>query len=80
MGSKANEVRHERAGKYLRRMRKKAGLTQVQLVQQLKMYHKDISVQGISAYERGIAFPKPPLLRALTKILGINEDELLKRY
>jgi transcriptional regulator with XRE-family HTH domain len=59
-------------GKRLRQLRKRAGLTQVQL--SLKA---GAGVMACSRIERGAVQPRLSTLQAFAKVLGVTVDELL---
>lgn len=59
-------------GKFIAACRKKAGLTQMQLSEQL-----GITDKAVSKWERGIAMPDTSIMLALCDTLGITVNELL---
>lgn len=62
-----------KTGALIRALRKEKGLTQRELAQQLHVCDKTVS-----KWETGRGCPDPSLLRELSRIIGVNVDELLK--
>ena len=54
-------------------LRRKAGLSQEQMAQQL-----DVSRQAVSKWETGAADPSTANLLALAKLYGVSPEELLR--
>lgn len=54
-------------------LRRKAGLSQEQMAQQL-----DVSRQAVSKWETGTADPSTSNLLALAKLFGVSAEELLQ--
>ena len=61
-------------GENIRRMRHERGMTQRQLA-----YHLHISVQAVSKWENGRAFPDLVLLPDIAALFGVTLDELFRR-
>ena len=59
-------------GERLRKLRKKAGLTQEQLAEMVGVNHN-----AIYRWENGIDIPKTQNIKALAKALGVSEQDLL---
>lgn len=59
-------------GQRLRKFRRERGLTQVELSHEL-----DVSQRTVSSYETGVAWPSPPTLMRIARILETSVDELL---
>lgn len=68
------EVKKE-FGKNLRKYRKKAGYTQKDLGEKLKL-----TLSAVSRWEKGQSLPEFPALYDLCKILDIDINDLLGRY
>lgn len=62
-----------RFGKTIAKLRKKAGLTQLQLAQML-----NVSDKAVSKWETGGGYPEITVLPALSEIFGVSVDYLLK--
>lgn len=60
-------------GKNIQEVRKKAGVTQIQLAEQLDVYQKDIS-----RWERNELTPNALTLAKICKALNASADELLE--
>ena len=54
-------------------LRRKAGLSQEQMAQQL-----DVSRQAVSKWESGVSDPSTSNLLALAKLYGVSAEELLR--
>ena len=61
-------------GENIRRMRYERGMTQRQLAD-----HLYVSVQAISKWENGHAFPDLMLLPSIAAVFGVTVDELFRR-
>ena len=59
-------------GKNIAACRKKAGITQEQLAEQLC-----VSVSAVSQWETGKTFPDLSAIPVLCRVLGVTSDELL---
>ena len=60
-------------GENIKKARKKAGISQVELAERLKVYQKDIS-----RWENGIYTPSIEMFTRICKELGASADELLE--
>ncbi len=61
-------------GNYLASLRKKAGLSQDELGEQL-----GIGGKSISKWERGLSFPRIKLIYQISKIFNVTCDEILEK-
>jgi len=71
VGKKKITKRDRRFGRKIRRLRKKAGLTQEQLAEKM-----GLSIPSIGYIEMGKHFPKPKNLYKIAKALGVKVGEL----
>ena len=62
----------EHIGQRIRDLRKKAGLTQEKLAQEL-----GVTFQAVSKWEKGVNIPDTARLIPLARVLGVTTDELL---
>lgn len=65
-------------GERLRQARTAAGLTQDQVVGRLRELGLILTKGGLSKYERSGSLPKPTLLRALARVLGVETTFFLE--
>lgn len=67
-------MRFKKLGVYLRKLRKRAGLSQVEVSQKLGYR----SNQFISNWERGLSYPPMKVLSGLALLYGVSDDSIYK--
>lgn len=75
--STAVKAQRDAFGARMRTLRRQRGLTIREIVAELEKRKRPVTLQAVSAWERGEYAPDAPTVRILERFLGAGEGELL---